>query len=289
MSGIVWLASYPKSGNTWTRIFLTNYWRNSDTPAEINDLDRTPIASSREIFDDEIGVESGDLTLDEIDYYRPYFYQKFAQLNDVTKYMKIHDAFTYLPDGRPLFPPEATKCVVYIIRNPLDVAVSYANHNASGVDQAVKLMGDNTHGLCTTKKTITNQLRQQLMSWSNHVLSWVDSDEDMRIHVMRYEDMIEKPLETFTELVNFVEEPEEDEPERIKRAIEFSSFENLRGQEDEDGFREKNPRSPVFFRKGKTGTWREDLSEELANQIMEDHHEVMLRFGYITEKAEIVY
>src|SRR5690606_3634079 len=65
MSGILWLASYPKSGNTWFRAFLTNLLREDDEPADINDLVGGPIAGSREPFDEAVGYDSGDLTEDE--------------------------------------------------------------------------------------------------------------------------------------------------------------------------------------------------------------------------------
>lgn len=68
---IVWLASYPKSGNTWMRVFLTNYLRNADTPADINDLEFMGIATARELFDMYAGFESSDLTHEEIDAARP--------------------------------------------------------------------------------------------------------------------------------------------------------------------------------------------------------------------------
>ena len=64
---IIWLASYPKSGNTWMRTFLTNYWRDAAEPVDINSLEGGPIASARRVFDDAVGVEASDLTPAEIE------------------------------------------------------------------------------------------------------------------------------------------------------------------------------------------------------------------------------
>ncbi len=73
---IVWLASYPKSGNTWMRAFLSNYLADGDKPVDINSLDTGgPIASARTIFDEAVGVEASDLTQDEIERYRPRVYR----------------------------------------------------------------------------------------------------------------------------------------------------------------------------------------------------------------------
>ena len=64
MTGICWLASYPKSGNTWFRIFLTNYLRDATSPVDINDLGHSAIASRRAPFDEALGFESGELSQD---------------------------------------------------------------------------------------------------------------------------------------------------------------------------------------------------------------------------------
>ena len=64
---IIWLASYPKSGNTWFRIFLTNLLQKHTSPANINELTGGPIASSRQLFDELTGIDSSDLTFDEIE------------------------------------------------------------------------------------------------------------------------------------------------------------------------------------------------------------------------------
>lgn len=286
MSGIVWLASYPKSGNTWTRVFLSNYWRNSDTPADINDLNKTPIASARGVFDEHTGVNSGDLTMDEIDYYRPGVYIDYASTNEETQYCKIHDAYTFLPDGRPIFPPKATRSAIYIIRNPLDVAVSYANHNGCSIAKSVKMMCDDTHGLCKTTRGQTNQLRQIMLSWSGHVQSWTEV-ADLSVHVMRYEDMTDYPVDTFTKVVQFI--GGDDDHERVSRAVEFSSFDKLQKQESEQGFREKMPHSSAFFKKGKKGSWRESLNDEQIEKIIESHGDVMRKFGYLNSENEILF
>jgi len=286
MNGIFWLASYPKSGNTWMRVFLTNYWRDSDIPADINELERTPIASAREIFEDQTGVCTSELSLDEIDGLRPAVYRRVAQQTQEPLFCKIHDAYTRLPGGTPMFPPDAARGAVYIIRNPLDVAVSYANHNNCSVAHSVEMMCDDSHVLCGNTRSQPNQLRQRLLSWSSHVRSWVETPE-MPVHVTRYEDMKDDPEKAFTEVVRFI--GGEMDRRRICKAIEFASFENLKNQEQEHGFREKMALSPTFFRKGVVGSWRESLTDEQKALIVTQHRDVMRNFGYLTEYDELVY
>ena len=138
MGMIFWLASYPKSGNTWMRILLTNYLRRTEQPADINSLDDGPIASARQAFDDHVGVEASDLTQDEIERYRPLVYEQMSEQATEQLFLKVHDAFTYTRYGYPLISKAATAGVIYLLRNPLDVAVSFAHHSATTVEPILK-------------------------------------------------------------------------------------------------------------------------------------------------------
>lgn len=284
--GIIWLASYPKSGNTWFRIFLTNLLQNADKPANINNLEKTPIASGRGIFDNEIGFESSDLTADEIDRLRPELYTHLSENAEEQLFMKIHDAYTHVAENLPLIPQTATDCALYFIRNPLDVAVSFAHHNGSDYQKTVVNMSDPSFTFCSKSDRLHDQLRQRLLSWSNHVLSWVDC-APFPVCVLRYEDMQEQALDTFSRAARFARF--ERTPEQIQKALEFSSFDKVKDQENAEGFNERSSVASTFFRKGKIGSWREELTEEQAQQIVCDHRKVMRRFGYLNNKDEIVY
>jgi hypothetical protein len=287
MKNIIWLASYPKSGNTWFRIFLSNLLDEKEDPADINKITSTHgIASARHIFDEITGIEASDLSHDEADLLRPGLYNIISEEAKKTLFIKVHDAYTFLPDKSPLFPPSATKGVIYVIRNPLDVAVSYANHNGCTLQESIDIMGDEHHGLCTKNRKLVNQLRQKMGSWSQHVISWTNAKEQ-NAHVVRYEDMQELPLNTFTSAVDFA--GLDFARKAIEEAIRNSRFEVLKQQEQEKGFKEKSAKSPSFFRQGKIGSWREHLTPEQVKQIVHDHGAVMQKFGYLTANGEIVY
>ena len=278
MGNIYWLASYPKSGNTWLRILLTNYLRNADEPADINALDGGPIASARQVFDDNVGVEASDLTQDEIERYRPAVYELISAHATGPLFLKVHDAYTCTPDGIPLISKAATAGVLYLIRNPLDVAVSFAHHSASTVERMVRKMADPDFAFVDKPHTLHNQLRQRLLTWSGHVTSWVD-EPGLRVHVVRYEDMQADPMGTFTGVIRFC--GLDDDPALIAKAVDFSRFERVQAQEVEHGFGEKMPGAASFFRKGQVGSWREGMSDELAAAICAVHAQVMARFGYL--------
>lgn len=287
MPRIVWLASYPKSGNTWFRTFLTNFLRDAPQPASINDLDGGHIASARAPFDAAVGYDSGELTPDEVDALRPEVYLHLAHKAKDTLYCKCHDAYTFLPDGRPLLPPAATQAALYFIRNPLDVAVSYAAHGGStDYERAVKLLGKPDACVAVSDATEPNQLRQRLLSWSRHVTSWATAP-GIPVQVIRFEDMKLTPKATFTAAVRFLGLPAD--PARISKAIQFSRFEELQQQERASGFQERLPKATAFFRKGTTGSWREALTPEQAARVIADHADVMRQYGYLDAAGQPVY
>lgn len=284
MKGIVWLASYPKSGNTWFRAFLTNYLRDADRPAGINHLDDDPIASARRPFDEAIGYDSGEMSFDEADALRPEVYIHQANTANRTLYCKAHDAFTRLPDGRLLFPPEATQAALYFVRNPLDVAVSYAHHNGGrALDDIIEWMADEGHCFCAARGSELNQLRQKLLSWSAHVASWADA-KGLRVHIMRYEDMRASAEDSFSEAIRFLDLPLDHR--RLQKAIHFSRFDELRQQEEKSGFMERPPAAHSFFRKGEVGSWRAVLTEAQTQKILGRHATVMRRLGYLTADGQ---
>ncbi|MGH6922655.1 MAG: sulfotransferase domain-containing protein [Propylenella sp.] len=283
---IVWLASYPKSGNTWMRAFLANYVLDAEEPADINSLRNASIASSRSLFDRFAGVRSSDLTQDEIDSLRPHVYRLVAAAYPSPYFVKVHDRYSFLPDGSPLFPEAATKCAIYIIRNPFDVAISGVAHfNLDEVEVAVAGMGVDA-ALCDRQDSMAGQLRQRLGTWSAHVQSWT-SVEPFPVLVVRYEDMLLDPNETFANVVRAVGLPLG--RDRLEKAIEFSSFERLRRQELESGFGERASRTTEFFRRGEIGDWVNHLSERQVRKVIHDHGATMRRFGYIDEQRSVVF
>jgi aryl sulfotransferase len=280
MGDIVWLASYPKSGNTWVRAFLTNYLDDRSTPADINDLTLGLAASARHLFDEVVGVEASDLTPDEIARHRPAVYRYLARETNSTIFLKVHDAFR-LPGEAPLFPLDAAQRAVYLIRNPLDVAVSLAHHWRSTTDVVIDRMCRRS-SLSPSGPQLHDQLEQVMLSWSDHVRSWAGA-EGLAVFVVRYEDLIRTPQATFGALLDAIGQPVD--AARLSRAIEFSSFKTLRGQEEAAGFVERPTVAHAFFRGGRTGDGRDVLTEAQVARIESAHAEVMREFGYLPGRS----
>jgi len=275
---IVWLASYPKSGNTWFRAFLTALINPCESDVDINNLYQTTIASSRQLFDEMVGISSADLTSGEIDRMRPMVYRQNALESKEIIYHKIHDAWTLLPSGEPLFPVDVTKVALYFIRNPLDVAVSFAHHLNTNIDKTIEIMNNPGYSFCQHSDRLHNQLRQKLLTWSGHVESWVDRSS-IPLMVMRYEDMKEKTVETFSKSVSFI--GLNFSFDEIKVALDLASFSRLKMQEEQKGFTEKSANTGSFFRKGIVGDWKNMLTREQVDRIIEAHSKIMNRFGYL--------
>jgi hypothetical protein len=277
--GIFWLASYPKSGNTWFRSFLQNLQADAEEPVHINELATGQIASSRQWLDETLGFDSADLYPDEIERLRPQVYAWRAVQESGYHYHKIHDACWQLASGDWLVSQQATVGALYIVRNPLDVAISFANHNNSSIDQAIEKMNDPGMCFCKDKRrSLKNQTEQRLLSWSQHVASWVDSGAVDTL-VMRYEDMKHTPLETFTRAATFLRLPTE--PEKIAKALRFCDFRVLQAQESTQTFKERPPNTERFFRKGVAGDWQQTLTPMQIDKIVSCHHAMMQRFGYL--------
>jgi len=287
MNKIYWLASYPKSGNTWTRIFITNYINDKDEPADINKLRGGPIASDRDIFDRWAGVEASDLTFEDIADLRPHVYRQMALHIMHPLYIKVHDACIRNSDGDILFPSDVTGAVVYLIRNPLDVAVSYSHHSGRPIEKVVENLCNPDGYVYEDPTRLPPQLPQRLLSWSDNVRSWVD-DSGLRVEVVRYEDMKSNPEDTFTRIVRTLDL--DLDQGKLSKAITFSNFDLVREQESVSGFRERHIRADQpFFREGRTGGWQDELPQELADRIINNHKDVMHRFGYLDDNDRPVF
>lgn len=283
--GIVWLSSYPKSGNTWFRIVLSRLLNHSTTLNYINDIDTilgSSMVANRTWMNKAIGFDSTLLSTDEINQLRPMAYEWYAQRIQQTTYIKIHDAYTYLNDQTPIIPDEGCLGAVYFIRNPLDVAVSLSHHVKCPIDWSIHMMG-NEHFSVPMEANNEKQLNQKLLSWSLHVQSWT-SVSSINILVLRYEDMYFRPLETFTRGIEFLNLNVSQSA--LKQAIEDASFDKLQQFEERFGFKEKPAIEGRFFRKGIVDDWKNSLSEAQIQKIIRDHGDVMQVYGYLDNNGQ---
>jgi hypothetical protein len=176
--------------------------------------------------------------------------------------------------GAPLIPANLTRLAVYLVRNPLDMVLSYANHYGMPVATAAEAISARSNQIVPDATNVA----QYLGNWSEHVSGWTRT-RDFPVLTLRYEDLEDDPTATFAKVLRRMRIPVEDA--RLERAIRFSSFDEMRKQEDRTGFVEKSRHAERFFRSGESGRWRAELPEEAVERICARHERVMKRFGYL--------
>jgi aryl sulfotransferase len=286
----IWLASYPKSGNTWFRIMVANLSAKDGKPVDINDRPYSgPRASAREPFDELLLIDSDLLTHDEIDCLRPRVYEELARNRDGEEdvleasprvsFSLVHDAYQLTPKGEPLLAGRrGADGAILIVRDPRDVAPSLANYMRVNIDRAIAILNDKQAEAHVKAGRLSKMFRQRYRGWSGHAQSWLEQT-DVPVHLVRYEDMKADTVGTFARALEFAGEPATNED--IRRAVAFADFAELQRQEREKGFCE-NPVRPggLFFRSGEAGAWRDELSAEQVTRIEAAHAPMMRRLGY---------
>lgn len=279
MNGILWLASYPKSGNTWLRVFLANLRTDASTPADINRLETSQFAA-RELWDRTVGWETAELLPAEREALRLPMQEALAWQTPDTP-VKTHEVWADPADGRPRFARSATRGAIYLVRNPLDVVVSLSHHNGGSLDAAITFLNDPRATL--TFAPHARLATQLLCDWSTHVSSWSDA-LGWPVSVLRYEDLLATPEATFGRAARAAGMLAE--PDRVAHAVARSRFSELQRQETEKGFAERGANAN-FFRAGRSGEWRAKLTARQVAQIVERHGETMQRFGYLAPDGSI--
>ncbi|WP_271079531.1 sulfotransferase domain-containing protein [Aurantiacibacter sp. MUD61] len=276
--GIYWIASYPKSGNTWVRILLSNLVGDVENTDPFQLALVSGISSDRQQFDEIVGLSSSDLTPEEVDIYRPHLYARVAADSETPVFIKVHDGYHRNRDDAPIFPPECSLGVIYVVRDPMDVAVSFSHHQAH-TDYGPAVRQVNAEVVASNSRH-TRQLRQQLLGWSDHYRSWHDQD-GIPVMTVRYEDLLADTAGCLRRLAAFAQIPEGEDEARIRHAVEASSFRKLQETEAEKGFREKPEKAQRFFRSGRSGEGREKLTPEQQQVIIARNGPLMRELGYL--------
>jgi Sulfotransferase domain len=275
MGQLVWIASYPKSGNTWMRAFLLNYIRQPDVPCDINQLtDLTAADNNAKSYHRYDKRPASQYTIADVQGMRRLVHRDLTALDSTLVFVKTHNALLEV-EGAPLITPEVTAGAIYILRDPRDVAVSFARHRGRSIDDTIASMADPE---AATGGTDT-KVYERHGSWSLNVHSWTRR-ADPRVRVIRYEAIVASPSAAFAPVIQWLGQVPS--PERLDRAIRFSTFDELRAQEAARGFKERVAEATgPFFGTGQPGHWRSVLSPAQQVRIERDHEPMMQRFGYL--------
>ena len=277
---IIWIASYPKSGNTWIRSFLAAYYFCKDGTFDINNLIKIEDYPNKQFFKEQ--VKEGEI--------HKHWGESQKKICDEKKikFLKTHNslikAFEY-----DFTQPKYTLGVVYIIRDPRNVITSVKNHNDfKTYEEALKFM-QNDNAILSDYKHLKNYAKTTIInSWRINYQSWLQNNYYRRLTV-KYEDMIENPNQVFRDLIVFVNTicrfNNGVDSTKLKNAIESTSFKNLQNIENQGKFSEnvyslKDKRKIKFFNLGPQNNWQNQLDKNLIDE-MNDYYKVDLKkFGY---------
>ncbi len=259
---IIWLASFPKSGNTWMRTFLANYFLGDKREIGINALREFTLSDARHDFFMKAtgGAHPADADIPTYMKARAKALRLIAGARDGNHFVKTHQILDRV-EGMPLIPPELTAAAIYIMRNPFDVAPSFSRHTGASIDDTITQMTNPANLLGSTSGTY-----DILGRWDDHIASWTEAPGLPRV-VVRYEDLLANPRNGFQPVFTFLKV--RPDPAKLKKTIKATSFNALRKQEDEKGFIERPAGMEKFFHSGRAGGWRETLNDRQVATLHE--------------------
>ena len=281
---IVWLSSYPKSGNTWARCFFDAYFSGS---VDINALLTTvgDDIAARCLPGD--GTEPHKLPVDiqvllrGMGLYRLVNQYNQSKIDGLPLIVKTHNAHM-LCNGVELLSGCLTKSVIHIVRDPRDVLLSFAKHMGKPIDEMIDLFCDRLRVIHDKRNP---KMSDFISSWSAHVASFANSDTH-NVKIFKYEDMKSDPVKQFYNML--VHAGIQPDIERVQKAVDLVALDQLKRQEAKDGFTESSPFAKnQFFGDGATGGWNGKLSQSQVFKIEKACRSMMKRFDYPFETKAV--
>jgi hypothetical protein len=271
---IIWIASYPRSGNTWVRAFISNLL-DDRPPVDNRGYSRyVPHEAAAIWYKQFPGIEEtpGGPQQISIERRRKVQEELAASMGQNAVLLKTHNALVEI-EGLPLIRSDITASAIYIARDPRDVAVSLAASHDISIDDAIEFLSKKAAWVGPKPKMGQGNMFEFLGNWSDHVRSWAKAGSA----VIRYEDLFER-FDAFELIASFVKVYRN--TEGIKKAVALCKFEKLKKLEEED--RRTSGRSdPPVFRNGEAGAWKKVLTPGQANRIEFNHADVMRRLRYL--------
>ena len=285
---IIWITSYPKSGNTWIRSFLTSLLYNNDKENAFSNLDRIKQFPGRYLFKNFV---HNFQSIDEV--YKNWLnVQSYINLDNKIKFLKTHHANCLIKNYK-LFDDIESLGAIHIVRDPRNVLTSIKNHLAlNDFDEAKKFILSEKEwlGFITSEnKTIEddddNKIPTYIGSWKMHYLSWKNQTKNYIL--VKYEDLIKDPYKEFFKISNYLEKimnTKFNENEIIK-AIKQTSFHNMQDLEKKGFFKEYikgvDNKKIKFFNLGPKNNWKSCLNDEIVEEINFKFKNEMEELGYL--------
>ena len=276
---IMWIASYPKSGNTWMRALLSCYLFDGYHDKNSNVFSKMKLIKSfpkKFAFKDII--DENYLIKNKLGAYKYYIKAQEKINKDPNLHIiKTHN-FCGSLNGHEFTNKQNTIGSIYIIRDPRDVAVSYASFANISYEESVRLL------LSENRISFVYKYYPEVrLSWKSHLNSGLSFPAPRLL--VKYEDLIKDTAGILRNTIIFINQffnnkiiIDEDKITRVVNECNFSKLQNL---EKEIGFDETFIKDNIFFRKGKEKSWENILPEILVKQIENNFSEEMKKLNYI--------
>ena len=282
---IFWIASYPKSGNTWIRALLSSYYYTEDgifNESKIHNIDQFPQKKYFKDFkyDKTIVNDTARLWLKA---------QKKINLDKKLRFFKTHNAFGNL-NGNPFTDNINSIGVIYVVRDPRNVITSLKNHYELNDNQAYSWMINENNYLYDIHNFEEDGYSdfQFISSWSTNYKSW-KVQKKIPIKIIKYEDLLNETYLVFKDLINFinmlVNNSEHINSDKLKKVIDSTLFDKLRKKEQDKGFTESvlsrdGKRKIPFFNLGPKNDWNKILNIKMVKKIEEVFADSMKDLSY---------
>ena len=271
----IFLASYPKSGNTWLRSIIGNFYK-FGKDFSLNDLKSIPLLSIKKHFDEfenKIYIENNELHFDWIS-------QNIIQCQNLlnTKSNHLNIFKTHSVRHKKFTNETVNAGFIYIVRDPRDIVVSFKNFTGKDIDEII-------NELLFEKKLMigSNGIQELLSTWELNVQSWLNYSTVPRL-IIKYEDLQLKPKSIVLKIRDFLNKIHKLKlnlnDHDIDQIIENTSFNNLKKLEELSGFDEATKHSK-FFRSGTSNQWKDILSNSQIKLIEKNLQSMMKYFNYI--------
>ncbi|MDA9742924.1 sulfotransferase domain-containing protein [Pelagibacteraceae bacterium] len=271
----IFLASYPKSGNTWLRSIIGNFY-NFEKEFSLNDLKSIPLLSIKKHFNEfqnKVYINNNELHFDWVSQNiikcQKILNNKLNHLNIFKTHSVRHKNFTN---------ETVNAGFIYIVRDPRDIIVSLKNFSGKEIDKTIDEF------LFSKSLMITTNGAQELLStWELNVQSWLNYTSVPRL-IIKYEDLKLNPKEIILNIKEFLNKIHSSHinlnDKDIDKIVENTNFNNLKKLEDKNGFDEATIHSN-FFRSGTSNQWKDVLTNTQINLIEKNLKSMMRYFNYI--------